>query len=60
MNKANSILKNNEKKNSLVYMAKKLRLYCKELESHQGNGWNSPFPEFIRILYQRRFGANKE
>ena len=45
--------------NEIIQMAKKLGLNPKKLGSianHHQESWKSPLPEFIKSLYQQRFG----
>lgn len=45
----------------VIAMAKKLGLNPKKfggLANHQQEPWKEPLPEFIRTLYQERFGVD--
>ena len=47
--------------NEVISMAKKLGLNPKKFGSyanHNQEPWKVPLPEFIRELYQKRFGQN--
>ncbi|HHI9989684.1 TPA: hypothetical protein ACQDLI_002043 [Legionella pneumophila] len=49
--------------NEIVQMAKKLGLNPKKLGSianHHQQPWKQPLPEFIKSLYQQRFGEHAE
>ena len=46
--------------NEIIQMAKKLGLNPKKFGSianHQQEPWKQPLPEFIRTLYEKRFGS---
>jgi hypothetical protein len=49
--------------NETIQMAKKLGLNPKKLggiANHHQEPWKSPLPEFIKSLYQQRFGKMAE
>ena len=49
--------------NEIIQMAKKLGLNPKKLGSianHHQEPWKQPLPEFIKSLYQQRFGKMAE
>jgi hypothetical protein len=49
--------------NAVIDMAKKLGLNPKKLgkiANHKQEPWKAPLPDFIRDLYDKRFGANKD
>lgn len=48
--------------NDMVSMAKKLGLNPKKLggiANHKQALWKAPLPDFIRSLYEKRFGVDK-
>lgn len=47
--------------NEIIQMAKKLGLNPKKfgsLANHKQEPWKQPLPEFIRALYEKRFGSS--
>lgn len=47
--------------NEVIRMAKKLGLNPKKFggyENHKQEPWKAPLPDFIRSLYEKRFGVN--